>query len=186
MSATQTAMPGAVTYKVDPAHTSAQFKVRHMMIASVRGEFGKVAGTVTFNPQNPAASEIDAEIDVESISTHEPQRDAHLKSADFFDVVNHPVLRFKSKSVEPKGPETFTVIGDLTIRGVTRPVTLAVENLTEEAKDPWGNLRRGVEARTKISRKDFGLTYNQVLETGGVLIGDEVDITLDLQLVRAA
>jgi polyisoprenoid-binding protein YceI len=186
MSATQSAIPGSVTYNIDPAHTSAQFKVRHMMIASVRGEFGKVAGTVNFNPQNPAASEIDAVIDVESISTHEPQRDAHLKSADFFDVLNHPVLRFKSKKVEPIGGGDYKVTGDLTIRGVTREVALTVENLTEEAKDPWGNMRRGVEARTKISRKDFGLTWNQALETGGVLVGDEVDITLDLQLVKAA
>lgn len=186
MSATQSAVPTAVTYTIDPAHSSAQFKVRHMMIASVRGEFGKVTGSVTFNPQNPTASEVDAEIDVQSISTHEPQRDAHLKSADFFDIDNHPVIRFKSKKVEQTSPNSYKVTGDLTIHGATREAVLKVENVSEEEKDPWGNLRRGIEAYTKISRKDFGLNFNQVLETGGVLIGDDVDITLDVQLVRKA
>jgi polyisoprenoid-binding protein YceI len=186
MSATPATLPTAVTYTIDPAHSSAQFKVRHMMIASVRGEFGKVAGTIVYNTQNPAASEVTAEIDVESISTHEPQRDAHLKSPDFFDILNHPKIKFHSKKIVATEPGSFKLAGDLTIHGVTREEVLEVENLTEEQKDPWGNLRRGVEARAKISRKDYGLVYNQALETGGVLVGDAVEITLDVQLVRQA
>ena len=174
------------TYQIDPAHTSAQFKVRHMMIANVKGEFDKVSGTVNFDPANPAASTIDASIDVASISTRDEQRDAHLKSPDFFDVEKFPVITFKSKRVTATGGDSFTVVGDLTIHGVTKEVELHVEELTEEAKDPWGNSRRGATARTRVHRKDFGMIFNVALEAGGFLVGEDVDLTIDVELIRQA
>jgi polyisoprenoid-binding protein YceI len=185
MSETQLVAQPATAYTIDPAHSNATFKVRHMMIANVRGEFGKVAGAVRFNSAHPETSEIKAEIDVNSINTREPQRDDHLKSADFLDAANHPVIRFQSKKVEPVQPGTYKVTGDLTIRGVSREVVLMVDGPTPEAKDPWGNLRSGAEATTKISRKDFGLTWNQALEAGGVLVGDEVNISIDVELLKS-
>jgi polyisoprenoid-binding protein YceI len=185
MSETQPAAAAATTYSIDPAHSSANFKVRHMMISNVRGEFGKVAGTVHFDPRNPTAAGITAEIDVNSINTREPQRDGHLKSADFLDAAKYPTIRFQSTSVQPAGPGGYKVTGDLTIRGVTREVVLKVDGPTPENKDPWGKLRSGAEATARISRKDFGLTWNQALETGGVLVGDEVDINLDVELVKS-
>ena len=186
MSSTSTATPTAATYTFDPAHSAAHFKVRHMMIANVRGEFRKLSGAVKFDPANPAASSVSVEIDVNSISTREPDRDNHLKSADFFDAAKHATLRFQSKRVEAAGAGAYRVTGDLTIRGVTREVVLNVEGVTEEHRDPWGNMRRGAEAATKINRKDFGLLWNQALETGGVLVGDQVEISLEVELVRAA
>jgi polyisoprenoid-binding protein YceI len=174
------------TYQIDPAHTSAQFKVRHMMIANVKGEFDKVSGTVNFDPANPIASTIEASVDVTSVSTRDEQRDTHLKSPDFFDVEKYPTITFKSKRVTASGSDSFSVAGDLTIHGVTKEVTLNVEELTEEAKDPWGNLRRGAEAKTRIHRKDFGMTFNMALDTGGFVVGEDVDITLDVEMVRQA
>jgi len=185
MSSTQAA-PATATYTIEPAHSSAHFKVRHMMIANVRGEFSKVSGTVRFDPSNLAASGITAEIEVGSINTREPDRDKHLKSADFFDVENHPKMTFESKKVEADGPEGYKVTGDLTIRGNTRQAVLYVTGPTPEVKDPWGYLRRGAEATAKVNRKDFGLHYNQALDTGGVLIGDSIEISLEVELVRAA
>jgi len=186
MSSTPTVAPSAATYSLEPAHTRAHFKVRHLMIANVRGEFSKVSGTVRFDPSNPAASSITAEIDINSLSTREPDRDTHLKSADFFDAANYPTMKFQSKKVEADGPEAYTVTGDLTIRGVTHEVVLEVTGPTPEIKDPWGYTRRGAEAITRISRKDFGLTYNPVLETGGVVIGDRIEISLEVELVKTA
>ncbi|HYW48676.1 MAG TPA: YceI family protein [Bryobacteraceae bacterium] len=185
MSEAQSAAASATTYTIDPAHSNAHFKVRHMMIANVRGEFGKVAGTVRFDSAHPEASEIVAEIDVNSINTREPQRDAHLKSADFLDAANHPTIRFQSKKAQAAGPGAYKVTGDLTIRGVTREVVLTVDGPTPENKDPWGVARSGAEATAKISRKDFGLNWNQALEAGGVLVGDHVDITIDVELMKA-
>jgi len=170
-------------YDLDPAHSSAHFSVRHMMISNVRGEFTKVSGTVTFDPGNLQASSVEAAIDATSIGTRDDQRDAHLKSADFLDVEHYPEIRFKSTRIEPDGSE-YVVHGDLTIRGVTKEVTLKVEDLTPETKDPWGNLRAGASARTKIKRGDFGLAWNMVLEAGGFLVGEEVAITIDAELVR--
>jgi polyisoprenoid-binding protein YceI len=186
MSSTPVAAATAATYTIEPAHSSAHFKVRHMMIANVRGEFSKVSGTVTFDPSNPAASSISTEIDVNSLHTNEPDRDKHLKSADFFDAANYPTMKFQSKKVEADGPQAYRVTGDLTIHGATREVSLYVTGPTPEVKDPWGNTRRGAEATAKISRKNFGLTYNAPLETGGVLIGDDIEISLEVELVRAA
>lgn len=185
MSSTSTAAPAA-TYTIDPAHSSAHFKVRHMMIANVRGEFSKITGTATLDAGNPGASNVSADIEVNSINTREKDRDQHLKSADFLDATNYPTIHFQSKKVETEGPGAYKVTGDLTVHGVTREVILQVEGPTAEVKDPWGYTRRGAEAITKISRKDFGLTWNQALETGGVLVGDEVEISLEVELVKAA
>ena len=174
-----------VVYQIDPAHSAAQFKVRHMMIANVKGEFTKVSGTVTSDPSNPAAVQIQATVDASSISTRDEQRDGHLKSADFFDVEKFPTLSLKSTRVSRVGDGELAVAADLTIHGITRNVVFNVEGPTAPAKDPWGNTRLGLSATTKINRKDFGLTWNAALETGGILVGDEVTITLDVQFVKA-
>jgi polyisoprenoid-binding protein YceI len=174
------------TYQIDPAHSSAQFKVRHMMIANVKGEFHKVSGTVNFDPANPTASTVEASIEAATISTRDEQRDTHLKSADFLDVEKFPAITFKSKTVTSSGRGSFTVTGDLTIHGVSKQVTLEVEELTEETKDPWGNMRRGATAKTRINRRDFGMNFNVALEAGGFLVGEDVDLTIDVELIRQA
>lgn len=173
------------TWKIDPAHSVAEFKVKHMMISNVKGQFTAVQGKLTLNEESLTESQVEATIEAASISTGEPQRDAHLKSADFFDVEKFPTLSFKSTQVRRTGDGELSVAGDLTIHGVTRPVTLAVEGPTPAAKDPWGNTRIGLSATTKINRKDFGLTYNAALETGGILVGEEITITLEIQFVKA-
>ena len=172
------------TYTIDPAHSVADFKVRHLMVSNVRGEFSGVTGTVQFDAENPANSKVEATIPVGSIQTREPQRDTHLKSADFFDVENFPQIKFVSTKVAKEDDEEYTVTGDLTIHGVTKEVTLDVEGPAPEAKDPWGNRKSGASAKTKINRKDFGLVWNMALETGGVLVGEDVQIHLDLELTR--
>jgi polyisoprenoid-binding protein YceI len=174
-----------VHYDIDPAHSGALFKVRHMMISNVRGEFKRVAGTVDLDEENPSNSSIDVTIDAASISTHEEKRDEHLKSPDFLDVAKYPSLTFKAKKVAATD-EGYEVVGDLTIHGVTHEVNLLVEDLTPEAKDPWGGFRRGATASTKIDRKDFGMKFNMPLEHGGILVGEEVHINIDVQLVRKA
>lgn len=173
-----------VTYNIDPTHSSVHFSVRHLMVSNVRGEFSKLSGTIQFDPDSPATSSVAVSIDTTSINTREPQRDAHLKSADFLDVEKFPTMNFQSKSVTPHEGGA-TVIGDLTLHGVTRPITLDVEGSADEIKDPWGNQRIGLSATTKLSRKEFGLTWNTALEAGGVMIGDEVKITVDVQAVRS-
>jgi polyisoprenoid-binding protein YceI len=172
------------TYKIDPAHSVADFKVRHLMVSNVRGEFSGVSGTVQFDDANPANSKVEASIDVNTIQTREAQRDTHLKSADFFDVEKFPHITFVSKKVVKTGDEEHKVTGDLTIHGVTKEVVLDVEGPTPEVKDPWGGVRTGASAKTKINRKDFGLVWNVALETGGVLVGEDVQIHLDLELTR--
>jgi polyisoprenoid-binding protein YceI len=173
-------------WEIDPAHSSAQFSVRHMMISNVKGEFTKVSGRVNFDPENLEASSVEAGVEVGSISTREAQRDAHLKSADFFDAANYPAMSFQSKRVERNSDGSLKLVGDLTIRSTTRETAFNLEGPTEPQKDPWGYVRRGVSASAKINRKDFGLTWNAALETGGVLVGDEVKITLDVELVQKA
>lgn len=173
------------TYEIDTAHSSAQFSVRHMMVSNVKGEFSKVSGTVVFDAKNPAASTIKAVVDVTTISTREPKRDAHLKSPDFFDAAKYSSITFQSKSVTSANGK-LQVRGDLNMHGVTREVLLTVEPLSAEIKDPYGMLRVGTTASTKISRKDWGLTWNAALETGGVVVGDEVAITLDIEMTRKA
>jgi polyisoprenoid-binding protein YceI len=174
----------AIVYDIDATHSSAHFSVRHLMISNVKGEFTKVTGTVTWDPDNPASSKVEATIDVSSLHTRDEQRDGHLKSADFFDLAKYPEIKFVSKSVEPDGHNEYLVKGDITIHGVTREVDLQVEGPTPEVKDPWGNLKAGATATTKINRKDFGLTWNAPLEAGGVLVGDEVKISLEVELTR--
>jgi polyisoprenoid-binding protein YceI len=182
---TLTAPKTATTWNIDPVHSVAEFKVKHMMISNVKGQFPKVSGSLTLDESDLAKSRVEASIDASSIETRDPQRDAHLKSADFFDVENFPTLSFKSTGVRPVKEGELSVEGDLAIHGVTRKTTFIVEGPTPAAKDPWGNTRLAVSATTKINRKDFGLTYNTVLETGGILVGDEVTITLDVQFIKA-
>jgi polyisoprenoid-binding protein YceI len=176
------AKAATTVWNIDPAHSSAQFSVRHMMISSVKGEFTKITGRAVYDPEKPESLSAEATIDVNTINTREPDRDNHLKSADFFDVAKYPSITFKSKRAT-KGPDGLKLTGDLTIHGVTREVTLDVEGPTPPLKDPWGFTRVGASATTRINRKDFGLTWNQALEAGGVLVGDEVKITVDVELV---
>ncbi len=175
----------ATTWQVDPAHSHAEFSVRHLMIATARGRFAELAGTLTGDDDNPETAAIEITIPAASIDTREPQRDAHLRSADFFDAANHPVIRFRSTRIAKARDAAFVVDGDLTIRGVTRPVTLTVHR-GGRVRDPFGNERVAYSTTTTINRKDFGLHYNQVLETGGVLVGDEVTASIDLELIRDA
>ena len=172
------------TYKIDSAHSSANFTVRHMMIAKVHGGFKKMEGTLQYDPTDLGNTKVEATVDATSIDTREAERDTHLKSEDFFNVEKYPNITFKSTKVEPKGDEVL-VTGDLTIRGVTKEVTLEMEKFTGEQKDPWGNYRIGSSATGKIKRKDFGLNWNAALEAGGVLVGDEVKIEVDVQFVRS-
>lgn len=172
-----------ITYEIDPAHSAVHFSVRHMMVSNVRGEFAKVSGKIQHDAQNPANSSIEATIDTASINTRDAQRDGHLKSPDFLDVEKFPSITFRSTRIEP-APGGAKVIGDLTIRGVTRPITLEIEGPTPEMKDPWGKQRVGASATAKLSRKDFDITWNAALETGGVVVGDEVKITIDVEFVR--
>ena len=178
-------MSQVINYTIDPSHSTAGFKIRHLMVANVRGEFSNVTGTVAFDPTEPANSKIQASIDASTIHTRDEKRDAHLKSADFLDVEKFPTIDFVSTKITGSGQE-WKVTGDLSIHGVTRQVVLEVEGPTPEAKDPWGGTRTGASASTKINRKDFGLTWNMALETGGVLVADELTIHLELELVRAA
>lgn len=182
-----TAMPqtSTTTWNLDPAHSGAEFKVKHMMIANVKGHFSKVSGVLVRDASDPAKDRVEATIEAASIETRDPQRDAHLKSADFFDVEKFPTLHFKSTAISVVGQDELSVEGDLTIRGITRKVRFAVEGPTPPAKDPWGNTRIGISATAKINRRDFGLTWNAALETGGILVGDDVTITLDAQFVKA-
>ena len=173
------------TWNIDPAHSVVEFKVKHMMISNVKGQFSGIKGSLIYNEHAVTDSRVEVMIDAASISTQEPQRDAHLKSADFFDVEKFPTLSFKSTKVTRAGDGELKVAGDLTLHGVTRPVVLAVEGPTPPAKDPWGNSRIAVSATTKINRKDFGLTYNAALETGGILVGEEVTIALEIQFIKA-
>jgi polyisoprenoid-binding protein YceI len=173
------------TWNIDPAHSTAEFKVKHMMIANVKGQFSKVTGVLVHNESDPTKSRVEASVEVASIETREPQRDAHLKSPDFFHVEKFPTLSFKSSEINVVGDGELKVEGDLTVRGVTRKVTFAVEGPTPPMKDPWGNTRIAISATTKINRKDFGLSWNAALETGGILVGDEVTITLDVEFVKA-
>jgi polyisoprenoid-binding protein YceI len=173
------------TWKLDPAHSAAEFKVKHMMISNVKGSFSGLTGTLTEHQTNSTLSSVEASIDLATVSTGDAQRDGHLKSADFFDVEKFPTMTFKSTEVKRKGEGEYAVTGELTLHGVTRPVTFAVEGPSAPGKDPWGNTRIGLSATTKINRKDFGLAWNSALETGGVLVGEDVAITLDVQFIKA-
>jgi polyisoprenoid-binding protein YceI len=178
-------LQATTTWNIDPIHSTAEFKVRHMMITNVRGHFAGISGVLKLDEHDATNSRVEARIEATSIDTRNHQRDAHLRSADFFDVEKFPTLSFISTRVSRVREGELSVEGDLTIRGVTRKVVFAVEGPTAPAQDPWGNTRIGLSARTKIDRKDFGLTWNAALEAGGVLVGDDVTITLDIQLLRA-
>jgi len=181
-----TSAPGTVTtWKLDPAHSSAEFKVKHMMISNVKGTFSGLSGTLQLDETDRTHSTVEASIDVSTISTGDAQRDGHLKSGDFFDAETFPTITFKSSNIDSTGGPEYEVSGDLTIRGVTHPVIFKVEDLSTPAKDPWGNQRIGLSATTKINRKDFGLGWNAPLETGGVLVGEDVTITLEVQFIQA-
>jgi polyisoprenoid-binding protein YceI len=173
------------TWTIDAAHADVGFAVKHLMIATVRGRFGAVTGAVDFDEAHPLSSKIDITVDVSSIDTRQEQRDNHLRSADFFDTANFPTMRFVSTGIAGDVNGEFRVTGDLTIRGVTKPVTL---DATAEGRvrDPWGNERAGFSASGKISRSAFGLTWNQALEAGGVMVGDEVKLSIDVELVHQA
>jgi polyisoprenoid-binding protein YceI len=173
------------TFKIDPAHSSAQFAVRHMMITNVRGAFSNVQGSASWDAANPGATTLEAVIDVSTVQTQEAQRDAHLKSADFLDAEKFPTMTFRSTRTESTGEGELRITGDLTLHGVTKQVVLEVEGPTAAGKDPWGNTRIGASAKTKIRRSDFGLTWNATLETGGILVGDEVKIELEVSLIQA-
>ncbi len=181
------ALPAAVsagTWKLDTAHTGVHFKVRHLMVSYVRGDFEKISGTIVYDEQDVSKSSADIAIDAASINTRVAKRDDHLRSADFLDVAKHPVITFRSRKVEKAGDGTLKMTGDLTIRGVTREVVLDVEGPTPAIRDPQGKTRVGGSASTTIARKDFGLTWNKTIETGGVVVGDEVEITIDVELVK--
>jgi polyisoprenoid-binding protein YceI len=176
--------PQPSQWQIDPAHSAAHFSVRHLMISNVRGEFGKVSGHAILDQTDLTKSTVEVSVDTATIDTREPQRDEHLRSADFFDVANYPAITFRSKRITVAGPERYKVTGDLIIRGVTRDVTFDVEGPTPSIKDPWGNIRTGVSATAKINRKDFGLVWNALTEAGGVVVGDEVSITFECELVQ--
>ena len=176
----------ASTWELDNAHSSVNFSVKHMMIAKVHGGFQKLSGTLRLDRVNPANSSVEATIDAASIDTREPKRDEHLRSADFFDVKTFPTITFKSKRFEVTGGDNYQVIGELTLHGITREIALDVESGASEMKDPWGNTRIGASASVKLKRKDFGLTWNAALETGGFVVGDDVAVTLDLEFVKKA
>jgi polyisoprenoid-binding protein YceI len=178
----------ARTWDIDTAHATSGFRVRHLMVSHVRGQLGPVSGTVVIDEQDVSRSRIDVTVDVRGIDSRDPKRDEHLRSADFFDVENHPTVTFRSTRVEaPRGlAGNLRVTGELTIRGVSRPVTLDVEALPPAIQDPWGNARRGVSARARVNRKDWGLKWNLAIEAGGVAVGDEVAIEIDAELVARA
>lgn len=176
----------ADTWDIDPVHTSVQFSVKHMTISNVRGEFTKVSGKVVSEGKDPKQVQIEATIDASTIDTHAPKRDADLKGPNFLDVAHYPTIVFKSKKIEPAGPGKWKLTGDLTIHGVTKEVTLRVEGPSQQVKDPYGNLRVAAHATITINRKDFGLKWNVVLETGGVVVGEQVAITIDVEAVKKA
>jgi polyisoprenoid-binding protein YceI len=186
MTATDTTtQPQVTTWTIDPAHTSVEFAVRHMMISTVKGRFADVQGTLTFDEADPTRSTVDVTIATASVDTRSEQRDGHLKSADFFDVEKFPSIRFTSTRVTKTGSDGYDLVGNLTIRDVTREVTLKVED-QGRGTTPWGQVQAGFTASTKVDRKDFGLTWNQALEAGGVLVADEVKISVEVEFTKGA
>jgi polyisoprenoid-binding protein YceI len=182
--ASQAMFAQVVSWRIDPLHSSAQFSVKHMMISTVRGQFGGVKGNVVYDPKNPAAATVEATIDCSTVNTGEPKRDADLKGAEFFDVKKYPVMTFKSKHVEVAGEGKLRVTGDLTINALTREVILDLEGPSPQVKDAQGRVKIGVSGETRISRKEFGILYNPVLESGGVVVSDEVKIVLEIEMIK--
>ncbi|HEY5973423.1 MAG TPA: YceI family protein [Geobacteraceae bacterium] len=174
----------ATTWTIDPDHSNVGFKVKHLMVSNVKGSFEKHTGVVDINDKDVTKSKVEVSIDTNSINTNVQKRDEHLRSADFFDVAKYPKMTFVSRKVAKAGNDRLKVTGDLTLHGVTKEVVLDVEGPTKESKDPWGNIRKGATATTKINRKDFGLVWNAALETGGVAVGEEITITLEIELIK--
>ena len=174
----------AVTWTIDPGHSAAQFTVRHMLVANVRGEFDGPTGTITFDPGDFKTLKVDVSFDTKTVNTRNPDRDKDLRSDLFLDIAKYPKMTFKSKRAEPSGPGRLKLIGDLTIKGVTKEVTLEVEGPTPEIKDIWGERRIGATATTTIDRRQFGLMYNRMLEGGGAVVGDTVNVTIDVEMTR--
>jgi polyisoprenoid-binding protein YceI len=177
---------GVTVWDLDPSHTGVHFSVKHLVVATVRGEFARLRGTVSFDPRHLDRSRIEATIEAASINTRDAQRDAHLRSPDFLETEKYPTIEFRSTKIVRTGEERFDVSGDLTIHGVTRPVVLKVEAPATELKDPFGNIKRGATATTKINRSDFGLVWNVALEAGGFVVGDEIKIEIDVEAIRRA
>jgi polyisoprenoid-binding protein YceI len=184
LGAPRTALGQAASWTIDPGHSEALFTVRHMVVANVRGQFDGPVGTVAFDPKDLTTLRVDATIDARTINTRNPERDADLRGPLFFDVAKFPKITFKSKSVTVDGPGRLKVAGDLTMHGVTRPVTLVVEGPTPEIKDIWGERRIGATATTTVDRRDFGLVYNRLLEGGGAVVGDSVSISIEIEMTR--
>lgn len=174
----------ASTWVIDPDHSSVDFKVRHLMVSNVKGNFTSFQGTVELDDKDLTKSKVSVTIDTNSIDTNVRKRDEHLRSADFFDVAKYPLMTFTAKKIAQNGKAGLAITGDLTLHGVTREVVLDADALSPEIKDPWGNVRRGTTATTAINRRDFGLTWNAALETGGVVVGDEVAVTLEIEMIR--
>ncbi|OGU13177.1 MAG: protein yceI precursor [Geobacteraceae bacterium GWC2_53_11] len=179
------ALASATTWNIDPDHSNVGFKVRHLMVSNVKGSFDKHTGVVDINDKDVTKSKVQVTIDTASINTNVVKRDEHLRSADFFDVAKFPTMTFVSKKVAKAGKDKLKVTGDLTLHGITKEVVLNVEGPSKESKDPWGNIRSGATASTKINRKDFGLVWNAALETGGVAVGEEVAINLEIEMIKA-
>jgi polyisoprenoid-binding protein YceI len=175
---------GAATFEIDPAHTSAEFAVRHLMVSKVRGHLGKVTGMINLDETDPTKSSVDATIDATGIDTREPKRDMHLKGPDFLDVSKYPTITFKSKKITRLSDTKFQVTGDLTLHGVTKEVVLDVEGSPKPFNDPMGNLRLGGAVATRLNRKDFGIAWNKALDGGGVVVGDDVDVTIDIEVIQ--
>ncbi len=179
-----TAMAGTTAWKIDPAHTAAQFAVKHLMISTVRGTFKGVNGTVTWDDSDVSKSSVNVTIDATTVDTGEPARDKDLKSEKFFEVAKYPTITFVSTKVEQTGVGKLKVTGDLTIHGVTKQVVLDVDGPSASVKDPWGNMRSAISATTKVNRQDFGVKWNANIDGGGVVVSDDVNITIDLEMVK--
>ena len=178
------ALASATTWNIDPEHSNVGFKVRHLMISNVKGNFEKHSGVVDINDKDITKSKVEVSIDIASINTNVQKRDEHLRSADFFEVAKYPTMTFVSKKVAKAGRDKLKVTGDLTLHGITKQVVLDVEGPSRESKDPWGVIRRGATASTKINRKDFGLVWNKALETGGIAVGEEIVINLEIEMIK--
>jgi polyisoprenoid-binding protein YceI len=176
----------AFTWKINPEHSSIQFQVRYMGLVNVKGSFDKFQGEVALNEKNPSKSAVEVAIESASINTGVEKRDEHLRTEDFFDCPKYPTIRFVSKKVMPAGKRKLKVIGDLTMLGKTKEVVLLVNGPTPEIRDPWGNLRRGATARTRVNRHDFGMTWNRALDTGGIMISKTVDVIMEVELIKTA
>jgi len=174
----------AATWQIDPDHSSLQFKVRHLTVSNVKGDFSKAKGVVTIDDQDITKLTVELTIDAASVNTGHAKRDEHLRGPDFFDVTQYPTITFVSKKATKAGMNKLKVIGNLTIHGTTKEITVDVEGPTPEVKDPWGNFRRGATATASINRRDFGLTWNKVLDSGGLVVGEEVNIYIEVELVR--